>query len=99
MPGLVEAEMAACAVLLSRELAEFASSKDGEEGSGVDALAWAPLCSLTMIWVVVMWVLMKIVEPAVATSKGISRVRLHINVESLQAEGGAIVDVPVGRVD
>lgn len=49
---------------------------------------------MTVIWVVVIWVLVTIVEPAIAPSREISRIRLHNNLkrlESLQGENAAIV--------
>jgi hypothetical protein len=103
MVELAEVEAAFCTVLLSRprsrldglsasrESSEFASPAIGLRTFGVDATEWRPLCSGTVIWVVVMRVLVTVVEPAMGISKETSKARLHINMEGLQAEGGAIV--------
>ena len=44
-----------------------------------------------------MCVLVTIVEPAIVTSREIRSIVLHINVGSLQAVEGAIVDPPMSR--
>ena len=103
-----EVEASVCAVLLSRSRSRarsdgLSSPRDescfgfptgGLESSRVDAMAWRPRCSslLMVILVVEMRVLVTVVEPAVATSREIRSARLHISVESLQAEGAIIGD-------
>lgn len=56
-------------------------------------MARNPCCPLllTVILVVEMCVLVTVVEPPVATNKEIRRIEVQI-MESLKAEGGAIVD-------
>lgn len=111
MVEVAEVEAAFCAVLLPssrsgrisspREESEFVSPEIGLGILGVDATEWRPSCSGTVILVVVMCVLITVVEPAVATSKETRKMRLHINMEGLQAEGAIVgrqwVVVIVGR--
>ena len=106
-PGFAEeVETSVCAALLSRSRARsdglssrsvsscFGFSAVGLESSRAGAMAWRPRCPLSLmaILVVEMCVLVTVVEPAVATSREIRSARLHISVESLQAEGAIIGD-------
>ena len=57
-------------------------------------MAWRPRCSLSLmlILVVEMCVLVTVVEPAKAMSREVRSARLHVSMESLQAEGAIVGD-------